>query len=170
CSSARAEMGLTRRQLLAGAAGSALGAAGIYELVDQLTSSPERHLAVRHPAKLSSEQHLLDLRVITDNGVEVVVPPLHHEITTARIARGTDLKDAREELVRRLDELDRRFDPTTPAGLGVTVAWGLPYFEHHVPGPARGHLPLNLRDSSRLRRVGAVIDAIRFPSDTDETI
>ena len=40
-------MRLTRRQLLAGAAAGALGAGGIYELVDQLSGeAPER---VGHP-------------------------------------------------------------------------------------------------------------------------
>jgi hypothetical protein len=163
-------MRLTRRQLLAGAAGSAIGAAGIYELVDQLTSSPERHLSVRHPAKLEAEQHLLDLRVITDNGVEVVVPPLHHEITTARIRTGTDLAEAKDELERRLRELDDRFDPTTPAGLGITVAWGLPYLKRAVPRPWRTHLPVDLRESAAGRPVAAVTEAIRFPSDMDDTI
>src|SRR5438874_1518820 len=47
-------MRLTRRELLAGAAGSALGAAGIYELVDRLSGSP-----ARTPARaLPPEQHL----------------------------------------------------------------------------------------------------------------
>ena len=39
-------MKLTRRQLVAGAAGAALGAAGIYELADQLAGSPARTAAM----------------------------------------------------------------------------------------------------------------------------
>ena len=68
-------MRLTRRTLLGGAAASALSAAGIYELVDRLTGAPKRRtIGTRAP-----EQHLLDgLQVIEDEGVEVVVPPLHH--------------------------------------------------------------------------------------------
>lgn len=70
-------MRYTRREVIAGAAGvAALGSAGIYELVDQLTGAPRREAAVSLPP----EQHVLDgLRVVTDNGVDVIVPPLHHQ-------------------------------------------------------------------------------------------
>ena len=75
-------MRLTRRQVLAGAATGALGAAGVYELVDRLAGSPERPAA----AAVGPEQHLLDgQRVIVDEGVEVLVPPLHHQVVTARL-------------------------------------------------------------------------------------
>src|SRR5437667_4421051 len=116
-------MGLTRRQVLAGAAAGAVGAAGVYELVDRLTSGPTRPRAVRRPV----EQHLLEgLRVVRDEGIEVVVPPLHHQLVTARV-RVTDdsasLRSARERLEGVLDGFGEDFDPA-PAGLGVTVAWG----------------------------------------------
>ena len=55
-------MRVTRRGLLAGAAAGALGATGIYELVDRLATSPQRAAA----RDLPSEQHLLDLRVVHD--------------------------------------------------------------------------------------------------------
>ena len=63
-------MKLTRRQVLAGAAGAALGAAGAYELVDQLVGdSPKRAVATELPP----EQHVLDgVRTVTDNDVEVI--------------------------------------------------------------------------------------------------
>ena len=154
-------MRLTRRQALAGAAASALGAAGIYELVDQLSGdAPKRAAGTPHPA----EQHLLDsLEVIEDNGVEVVLPPLHHRLVTANV-RGNDLRASRRELNDALEELDRRYEPT-PAGLGVTVGWGLPYFERHVPAAWERHAP---RD--RRARKLALIPAIRFPSDPDDTV
>jgi hypothetical protein len=158
---------LTRRRLLAGAAAGALGAGGIYELVDQLASSPKRPVAVRRPR----EQHLLDgMETITDEGVEVLVPPLHHRVVTAKVRSGTDLRAAQAELERRLAGLDRRFEPT-PAGLGVTVAWGLPYFRRHVPGPARTHLPVDVRATrERNRPVRVLLDAVRFPSDPKDTV
>jgi hypothetical protein len=159
---------LTRRRLLAGAAAGAVGAgAGIYELVDHLASSPARPAAVRRPR----EQHLLGgVETITDDGVEVLVPPLHHRVVTARVRPGTDLRAAQVELERRLAGLDRRFEPT-PAGLGVTVAWGLPYFRNHVPAAARTHLPVDLRATrERNRPVSALLDAVRFPSDPKDTI
>src|SRR5262249_19236557 len=72
-----------------------------------------------------------------------------------------------EDALRKLDE---GFEPT-PAGLGVTVAWGLPYFRRYVPGQSRKHIPLDRRATgTRGRPVLVVEDAIRFPSDPQETI
>jgi hypothetical protein len=159
---------LTRRQALAGAATGALGAAGVYELVDRLAGSPERRTATEvHP--LRDEQHVLGgIEVVEDDGVEVVVPPLHHEVVTARVTAGTSrkaLREARAELEHVLAGLDRAF-PATPAGLGLAVAWGRPYFERHVPGPAARHLPVDRRASgTKGRAVSVLLDAIRFPSD-----
>jgi hypothetical protein len=157
---------LTRKEMLAGAAGvAALGTAGVYELVDRLTSSPQRAVAAVPPPP---EQHLLEgQRIVRDNGVEVLVPPLHHQVVTAKVAPTVtrqDLKAAQAELEYALSQLDRRY-PTSAAGLGVTVAWGLPYFHRFVPGPARKHLPYD-------RRAGkpALLEAIRFPSDPAQTI
>src|SRR5207237_1361578 len=88
----------------------------------------------------------------------------------ARGRPGTDLRAAQVELERRLAGLDRRFEPT-PAGLGVTVAWGLPYFRTHVPTAARTHLPVDVRATrERNRPVSALLDAVRFPSDPKETV
>ncbi|MGB2953305.1 MAG: hypothetical protein WBB74_07920 [Gaiellaceae bacterium] len=160
---------MTRRELLAGAAAGALGAAGIYELVDRLSSSPER------PDTRTSlpEQHLLDQRVIEDNAVEVVVPPLHHQVVTAKLVVGSDrasLRKAQRELEDVLTKLDAQF-VASAAGLGVTVGWGLPYFRRYVPALAAEHVPLDLRASrERRRRTSALLDAIRFPSDPDETM
>jgi hypothetical protein len=152
---------LTRRQALGAAAAGALSAAGIYELVDQFSGeSPTRPAGTPHPP----EQHLLDsVAVIEDNGVEVVVPPLHHRLVTARVRAG-DLREAQRELNDALEELDRRYEPT-PAGLGVTVGWGLPYFERHVPEAWARHAPSDRRASKP-----ALIPAIRFPSDPKETV
>ena len=154
-------MRLTRRRLLAGAAASALGAAGVYELVDQLGGeAPARLAGLPRPA----EQHLLDgVSVIVDNNVEVVVPPLHHQLVTANIRAG-DLRSARRELSDALDELDRRYEQT-PAGLGLTLAWGLPYFERRVPDAWRAHAP-----HDRRARKPALLPAVRFPSDPQETV
>jgi hypothetical protein len=158
-------MRLTRRQVLVGAAASGLGAVGLYELVDQLTESP----AARGKGRLQPEQHLLDgVAVIHDNGVAVVVPPLHHAVVTATVTTD-DLRGAQRELEEALTELEDRYLPT-PAGLGVTVAWGLPYFRRHVPKQAELHLPVDLRASRTKRdKVRALSDAIRFPSDPTDT-
>lgn len=163
-------MRTTRRQLIGGAAAaSALAAGGIYKLVDELTAAPKR------AGKTSSfpEQHLLDgIRVVRDNDVEVLVPPLHHQIVTAKLRVGessAELRQAREELEDALQTLDGRFEPT-PTGLGVTVAWGIPYFERYVPGQAKSHIPLDRRASAaRGEPVQVLEEAIRFPSDPEGT-
>jgi hypothetical protein len=160
---------VTRRQFVGGAAASALAAAGIYELVDQFTTSPTR----RATATRAPEQHLLEgVRVVKDNGVEVLVPPLHHQVVTATTRVGEsagELTAARKELENTLGMLDERFE-ATPAGLGVTVAWGAPYFERYVPAQRERHLPLDRRASAtRGEPVRVLEDAVRFPSDPDTT-
>jgi hypothetical protein len=152
---------LTRRQMLAGAAAGALGAAGVYELVDQLSGeAPQRRVGVPPPP----EQHVLDsVAVILDDDVEVVVPPLHHQLVTASV-RSDDVRAARDDLSDALEELEQRYEPT-PAGLGVTLGWGLPYFERRVPEAWRAHAPRDLR-AQKL----ALIPAVRFPSDPEETV
>lgn len=156
-------MRLDRRRFLGAAAATALGGAGIYELVDKLAGgSPAR--VPRPVAGLPPEQHLLDGLVVVDrDGVEVVVPPLHHAIVTARV-RATDLRGAQRELEDALRELEGRYEPT-PAGLGVTVAWGLPYFERHVPAAWARHRP----HDRRAEKPG-LLPTRRFPSDPKETL
>jgi hypothetical protein len=155
-------MKLTRRQAVVGAAAGIVGAGGIYELVDQLTGgAPKRADA----AAALPEQHLLDgIRVVHSNGIEVLVPPLHHEVVTARLtASPSDLRRAQGELESLLGSLDRDYAPS-PAGLGVTVAWGLPYFERLVPGQMRRLVPHDRRANKPV-----LIDTRRFPSDPPDT-
>ena len=162
----------TRRQFLAGAGAGALAAVGIYELVDQLSGSPTR--AARPAGPLPPEQHVLDgVRHIVDNNVVVLVPPLHHQLVTLELRTGQARKDllaAQAELEHALADLESHYAPT-PAGLGVTVGWGLPYFRGFVAGPAADYLPVDHRASkAKARRISALIDAVRFPSDPPQTI
>jgi hypothetical protein len=163
-------MRLTRKQLLGGAAATALGATGIYELVDRLASSPARSAS----RNLLPEQHVLEgVRIVQTDGVAVVVPPLHHQVVTATVAveeTPAALRAAQAELEARLAELERDYEPT-PAGLGVTFAWSLPYFRRFVPEQARRYLPVDHRASrAHGGTVSALLDARRFPSDPEETI
>jgi hypothetical protein len=155
---------LTRRQALTGAAAGALGAAGIYELVDRLAGGGSEEALVRSAGRVGAEQHALGLNVVIENGVEVVVPPRHHRLVTAKVA-ASDPRKAARDLEDALLDLESRYEPTTPAGLGVTLGWGVPYFRNHVTRQADVHLPYD-------RRAGkpALIDSIRFPSDPEETI
>jgi hypothetical protein len=153
-------MGLTRRRALAGSAGAVAGAAGIYALVERHAGAPERPAA---PSSLPPEQHLLDgVNVVTDNGAEVLVPPLHHAVVTATVSTN-EPATARAQLEDALVELESRY-PATPAGLGLTVAWGLPYFRRHVPAQWERLQPVDLR-----ARTPALLDAVRFASDPSDT-
>src|SRR5262245_20145436 len=156
-------MKLTRKELLlGGAAGAALGAAGIYELVDQLADSSPSHFGEgREP-----EQHLLDgMRIEEQEGVEVVVPVRHHQLVTAKVVAAEDqLLDARADLAAVLTKLDADY-PGTPDGLAITPACGLPSFRADVPEAAVKHLPFDRRAEK-----SALLEAIRFPSDPDDTI
>jgi hypothetical protein len=161
---------LTRRQLLGGAAAGALGAAGIYELVDELADAPERAAA----GELREEQYLLEgMKLLTHEDVEVVEPPLHHQVVTAQIIPALDsrgLRDAQRTLEDALSGLEREFE-LTPAGLAVTVAWGIPYFRRFVSRVERDHIPIDRRASlSAERPVSALVPAQRFPSDPDDLV
>jgi hypothetical protein len=155
-------MSLTRRAFLAGGAAAAAGGAGIYALVDRLAGRAPK----RPSAHLRPEQHLLDgVRVVAEDGVEVIVPPLHHQVVTARVAVDrADLRDAQRVLERALAGLEADYPPS-PAGLGITVAWGLPYFERLVPDAARRLLPRDRRADAPV-----LLPARRFPSDPAETV
>jgi hypothetical protein len=124
------------------------------------------------------EQHIdAGVRIATDNGVEIVVPPLYHELLTARLTptSGRALLAARDELRLALDHIEEGH-VAGPSGLLVTVAWGLPYFRSHLPRLRDGrhfpdYLPIDLQASRRLgRRVPVLVDAVRFPSDPETTV
>ena len=155
-------MKLTRKQALAGAAAGALGASGIYELVDKLAGGTPKRSA---STVTLPEQHLLDgIRVVQSNKIDVLVPPLHHELVTARLtADAGDVHDAQKELSHLLAGLDDDY-VVSPAGLGVTIAWGLPYFDRLVPRQAARLLPHDRRANKAV-----VFDAERFPSDPPQT-
>ncbi len=166
--------GLSRAELLKRGA-VALAAGNIYSLLDGLATAPARAAvgATRAP-----EQYLLSgLRVVRELGIEVIIPPLHHRVVTARVrVSGTaKLRAARTRLERQLAGIERRY-PSSPAGVGVTLAWGLPYFRKHVAKSPDGrrypnYLPVDLRASkARGKRVPAVLDATRFASDGQETV
>src|SRR4051812_12518453 len=152
-------MRLTRRSFLGGAAAAAVAGAGIYELVDQLTAAPHRTPATSLPP----EQHVFHLGSVQSEGVEVLVPPLHSEIVTAKIAT-SDLRAAQRDLENALQRLDNEHAPDA-TGLGVTVAWGLPYFERRVAAQAKTHLPFDHRAGKPVLLPGR-----RFPSDPSDTV
>ena len=112
---------LTRKQLLAGAAAGALGAAG--STSSSTSSGARRRSEPQRRSPRPDEQHLLDgVSVVLDNNVEVVVPPRHHQLITAKV-RGRRPPRCARRAEDVLDELGPTYEQT-PAGLGVTLAGG----------------------------------------------
>jgi hypothetical protein len=176
----------------AGGVAAALAGAGLYERVDLVRGRADRIVTRASTATLAPEQHLMNLQVIPVDfkgvqksgqaSVNVVVPPLHFQVVTAKLnvqANAKSLAAAQQLLETTLSKLDQTYDPSTPAGLGVTVAWGLPYFQTYVPVlkqkssyfPAHtaypDYLPVDNRASATAgQTVRGVIDAVQFPSDS----
>ena len=183
---------LSRRRFLQGTAltlGGALASAGIYELIETIAQPPER--AAFLATQPMQEQYLLqNERVIkvTGSGVEssgtgtiaVRVPALHDHVITATVkvpANTKALQEAQQHLESTLLSLEQQFPPT-PSGLGIAVAWGLPYFHHYIPSLGKPspffpagtgyptYLPVDLMTSKvEGHTVYAVQEATMFPSD-----
>ena len=142
----------------------------------------------------AQEQYLLqDTQVINVDGsglqhkhgsVAIHVPPLHDHVITAKLnvsASPAALQEAQQHLESVLVDLETRFAPT-PAGVGITIAWGLPYFEQFIPSLGKtsdffeagtrfpAYLPIDLATSkAKGETVYALQDARTFPSDTAPT-
>src|SRR3954453_17688503 len=108
------------RRVFARRVGGAVLSAPLLSLLDGI--------ALARPAVAQSpplEQHLdPGLRITTDNGVEIVVPPIYHEVITARLTTtgsGPALLAARDELRLALQHIEAGH-VVGPSGLLVTVA------------------------------------------------
>lgn len=164
----------SRRSLIERSAIAALGASGAYAALGRVVAPARAAVA---PAPLPPEQHLLQgTRVIRDDGVRVSVPPLHHEVVTAELTIAPTrraLNDARATLETAFREIESRHRPT-PAGLGVVVAWGTPYFRRFIPRVGSSafpaYLPVDMIASKAAKRpVPAFFDTQRFASDPEAT-
>src|SRR5260221_6551871 len=137
---------LSRRRFLQGTAltlGAALASAGIYELIDSIAYPPARAaFAATEPLQ---EQYILQNEQVSEvNGagaessagtIGVRVPALHDHVITATVkvpANANALQEAQQHLESVLLGLEQQFPPT-PTGLGIALAWGLPYFHHYIP-------------------------------------
>jgi hypothetical protein len=187
----RPRVNMSRRRLLQGTGGTlgvALASAGIYKMIDTIAEPPDR-LDVA-PSHRSQEQYLLqNEQVIKVNGagvkssngtIPVRVPPLHDHVITATLnvpANAKALQEAQHHLESVILGLERQFPPT-PAGVGITVAWGLPYFHDYIPslGKTSGffkagttypaYLPVDLMTSKTAgHAVYALQESRTFPSD-----
>ena len=194
---AEAPLGYTsRRRFLQGAAGTigvlgaSLAAPGVfYKMADAIAATPARPAVGAKPP--AQEQYLLqDTQVINVDGsglqskhgsVAIHVPPLHDHVITAKLnvsASPAALQEAQQHLESVLVDLETRFAPT-PAGVGITIAWGLPYFQQFIPSLGKtsdffeagtrfpAYLPIDLATSkAKGETVYALQDARTFPSDT----
>src|SRR5262245_26877390 len=161
------------RRLFARRVGGAVLGAPFLSLLDGITLARPR--VARSPPH---EQHVVPgARHTSDNGVEIVVPPLYHEVVTARLTTGSgrELLAARDELRLALQHIEKGH-VAGPGGLLVTVGWGTPYFRNHLPRLRDGrrfsdYLPIDREASRRLgRRVPVLVDSVRFPSDPERTV
>jgi hypothetical protein len=164
----------TRRDFLQRAGAVALGAPGIYGLAGAFGVKPARGAS---ESTLPAEQHVDGrLRLVRDDGIQVVVPPLHHQVVTARLRiepTVASLRRAQAELEGALLQLEQRYG-AGPSGLGVIVGWGLSYFRTHLPMLSDStafplYLPIDRRASVETATadgpVFALDDASVFPSD-----
>jgi hypothetical protein len=193
---AEAPVGSTsRRRFLQGAAGTigligtSLAAPGVfYKMADAIAATPARPAGgVKRPVQ---EQYLLQgTQVINVDGsglhskhgsVAIHVPPLHDHVITAKLNVSTSpaaLQEAQQHLESVLSDLEARFAPT-PAGVGISIAWGLPYFQQFIPNLGKtsdffesgtrfpAYLPIDLPASkARRESVYALQEARTFPSD-----
>src|SRR5260221_10516262 len=182
---------LSRRRFLQGTAltlGAALASAGIYELIDSIAYPPARAaFAATEPLQ---EQYILqNEQVIEVNGagvessagtIGVRVPALHDHVITATVkvpANANALQEAQQHLESVLLGLEQQFPPT-PTGLGIALAWGLPYFHHYIPSLGKTssffpagtryptYLPVDLVTSKlKGHTFYPVQDARTFPTD-----
>jgi hypothetical protein len=177
-------MAVSRREFLVRAGALACLSGWPYSRIDQIVGSGRgrNELALdgavgnRSSRTLPLEQHLfLGLSTVRDNGTLVAVPPLHHVVVTAVLnisATTSALQGAQlvlESSIADLEEsglLDFR-----PSGLGLTVVWGLPYFNLLPPALVAGALPIDLVASQENQETTlAVLDATAFASDPPGTI
>lgn len=100
------------------------------------------------------------------NGVLVAVPPAWHAVVTAKLAFAPDptvLRAAQDRLSRALAEIESIF-PLQPNGLFTQIAYGLPYFQRHLPRElVERHMPKAVEDMQPARWM--IINATRFPKD-----
>ncbi|HTA13525.1 MAG TPA: hypothetical protein VK781_01545, partial [Solirubrobacteraceae bacterium] len=158
-------------------------------MIDTIAKPPDR-LAVAGTSTIQ-EQYLVPADQVinvdpqgveSSNGtVAVRVGTLYGHVITARLnvpANAKALREAQNHLESVLLGLERQFPPT-PAGIGIMVAWGLPYFHQYIPRlgktseffkagtPYPRYLPIDVSTSkTEGHTVYAIQEARTFPSDT----
>ena len=181
----------SRRRFLQGTTGAfgiALASPGLYKMIDTIAKPPDRLAAagitpIQEQYILQGEQTIN----VTSSGVEsskgtvaILVPALYDDVITATLnvpPNAKALREAQQHLESVILGVERQFPPT-PAGMGIAVAWGLPYFSQYIPRlgkasefftagtPYPRYLPIDLSTSkTEGHTVYAVQEARTFPSD-----
>jgi hypothetical protein len=176
-------MTVSRREFLGSAVSAAFASGGLYRLIDQISRPAERRSEPTHETVVAGkattlplEQHLFQgLATVTNNGTLVTVPPLHHLVVTALLnvpATTSALQNAQQALETAIAELeDQRLLDFRPAGLGLAVGWGLPYFNLLPPALTSSQLPIDISASQVNHETTlAILDAVTFASDPPGTI
>lgn len=171
-------MAITRREFLTRAAAAAFATGGPYALIDRITRPVIRRpnatgpgSSAGRPRSLPPEQHLfLGLSTVTDNATLVTVPPLHHAVVTAQLnvpATTPALQNAQQVLESTISGLeDSGLLDFRPSGLGLAIAWGLPYFDLLPTALTSEWLPLDLAASqANGATTYAILNASSFASD-----
>lgn len=158
----------------AGIAAGAISARGIYGFLDTV-AAVERRPAAPAATTRRHEQYLVDgVETLIDNGVKVIIPPLYHEVITARLAFAPGpaaLFRAQVRLERALQLIEAPHPPT-PAGLTLVVGWGRPYFADYLaPTLVAEHMPIDIAYSDATgEQQPVLLDTLRFPGDRDEML
>ncbi|MEO7909509.1 MAG: hypothetical protein ABIV47_07640 [Roseiflexaceae bacterium] len=168
---------LGRRAFLKRAAGLALGtisARGVYGMLDTIHPIGPAHAAAGAPTRGREQYAVENVELHSDNGVPVIIPPLYHEIVTAKITVANNagaLFRAQRRLEQGLQTVESPYAPTA-AGLTIVVGWGLPYFRSYLPTAlVDAAMPIDEQYSiASGSRKYALLDAIRFPIDRDEML
>jgi hypothetical protein len=181
----------SRRRFLQGTTGAfgiALISPGIYKAIDTIAKPPDRPAVagittIQEQYILQGEQtiNVDPSGVESSNGtVAIRVPTLYDDVITATLnvpPNAKALREAQHHLESVLLGVERQF-PATPAGMGIAVAWGLPYFSQYIPRlgkaseffkagtPYPRYLPIDVSTSkTEGHTVYAVQEARTFPSD-----
>ncbi len=168
---------LGRRAFLKRAAGLAVGtisARGVYGMLDTIHPIGPARAAAGTPMRGREQYAVENIEVITNNFVPVLIPPLYHEIVTAKITVANNagaLFRAQRRLEQALQTVESPYAPTA-AGLTIVIGWGLPYFRSYLPTALiDATMPIDEQYSTASgSRKYALLDAIRFPIDRDEML
>ena len=187
----------SRRRFLQGAAGTigvlgaSLAAPGFfYEMADAIAAPPirpkaapktplqEQYLLRGHPGHQCRRLGLAEQARVRCDPCAAPARSRHHGGAERLGEPQRRYRRRKQHLESVLVDLETRFAPT-PAGVGITIAWGLPYFRRFIPSLGKAseffaagtrfpaYLPIDLATSkAKGESVYALQDARTFPSDT----